>query len=91
MYNMKGYFVGTVIDNCLNHVNIGMGELGTEMRGTAMKVILPAKAIPVMLAHLLGKPEQIENRKRKLGGVDCFKERGNDGGKGRPKGLHTSK
>jgi len=53
---MKGYFVGTVIDNCLNHVNIGMGELGTEMRGTAMKVILPAKAIPVMLAHLLGKP-----------------------------------
>ena len=37
-----------------------------------------------MLAHLLGKPEQIENRKRKLGGVDCFKERGNARGKGRP-------
>ena len=42
VYNMKDYFVGTtlwaVIDNYLNHVNIGMRELGTEM-----KVILPAK------------------------------------------------
>ena len=38
MYNMKDYFVGTVIDKYLNHVNIGMRELGTEM-----KVILPAK------------------------------------------------
>jgi hypothetical protein len=38
VYNMKDYFVGTVIDNYLNHVNIGMRELETEM-----KVILPAK------------------------------------------------